>query len=1184
MQQSTGHGERVVGFHRAVTGVVVEVGLPALGLHALFHQVFVDVQQAAVREDALELVLQQLIHAGAAGDDDRADVQIVEGGGQAVEQHPVAGGDFLPLLCEAIGPLRIATAEIARWQHGLHAQIKQGGQGGQADFAVDAFRAAAGEVEHRFGIRFRVGTAQDGYLGFVLDVQQAAQGGPGDGQFHRLLHQFDGLARQRGRTGGVGRTLAGLAQQARGPKQAVTGVERRQAPLDQWLAQAADQPGLVAVEQGHGRLAEQAAALLAAFVQYFAHAHADIAEVDVHRAGVEAFVADGAVVGHIAQGVEVVQGDAATGLLLVEKGLDEQAGGENLVARRVEQIGFRHMGHAHRLALAAAQAVLDVVVEGAQLAVFENERFLFQQLQRGGVGAFQPGAGHELAGVEALCRVHAVLVAHKGLQFVLFQVLDLGQANAVLAGDDAVQLLRQRHDGVHQFLGPAHHGRVLRMHRDIGVHIAVTGVHVQGDEQPFITNALVNGAQFLAQGLELFAGEGLVQQLNDFPPVGDDDLPPEQEVQQGVAGAGFAFAQAEAVGELFRRFIQVLQQVFPAGGPLAHVPDQLVDLLQQDFPLLAGFPRVQPAGLFQPVADGLDDAQLVADGFDDVQPLHAPVVGRQVLQWNDHILVDLEGVGMGGDGGGTGAVQPETLAGLGADGDEAFAAALIGQAHDMAGGQPQRGLVIADEVGQQHHLGSLLSGGLGGVAHGLEVAVVQVLQPGQAHGRVGFHIAGDGEYGFHRRGHFRVEEFQADGTHMGGHAMENEAGGGDQPVATFLLHTRQAGEELVSDILAQTVLAEGLAGNFQPFRLAPAGFAIGFVVVDFKHHPFLLVNFPQVVADTHHFQPVAVGHDHAPGSEIVQGGAPEHGLLAAGVHGDIAADGGSILRGGIDGEGQLVLLGQIGNPAGDHAAFCPYRGHGFFHAGQGSFFHRPQADEFFGVDHRRKPGQGHGGAGVAGAATTGNDVQLQLGQRLYQRGYFRFRFRVDHHEGHFHPPVGGVGGVADPCGAGEVDIVLAGDAFQSLADLAPQGGVIPQLRGKLLHGIAGDFQKTQGPGVGMSTLFELLQPVFQRLYQQLPALAVVDEIVLQKGVAADHPEIPQHLEQHACRTAGAAAVAQGLNELPAFLAEKATDDVAVGEGSVVVGDLPNAMGHGFSSSAVVRPGWTVYPQASARAP
>jgi len=70
-------------------------------------------------------------------------------------------------------------------------------------------------------------------------------------------------------------------------------------------------------------------------------------------------------------------------LLLVQKGLDQQAGGEDLVARAVQQVGARDMGIAHRLALAAAQTVLDRVGDFADLALLHDQRFDFEQAETG---------------------------------------------------------------------------------------------------------------------------------------------------------------------------------------------------------------------------------------------------------------------------------------------------------------------------------------------------------------------------------------------------------------------------------------------------------------------------------------------------------------------------------------------------------------------------------------------------------------------------------------------------------------------------------------------------------------------------------------------------------------------------------------------------------------------------------
>jgi len=85
------------------------------------------------------------------------------------------------------------------------------------------------------------------------------------------------------------------------------------------------------------------------------------------------------------------------------------------------------------------------------------------------------------------------------------------------------------------------------------------------------------------------------------------------------------------------------------------------------------------------------------------------------------------------DGGGFLAVQPKLFTRLGADGDEAFAAARIGDAHHFAGGTRHVVGVVAGNVAKQRHLRQATALGLGGVAHGLQIAVVQMLQPGQQH-------------------------------------------------------------------------------------------------------------------------------------------------------------------------------------------------------------------------------------------------------------------------------------------------------------------------------------------------------------------------------------------------------------------------------------------------------------------
>jgi hypothetical protein len=125
--------------------------------------------------------------------------------------------------------------------------------------------------------------------------------------------------------------------------------------------------GLVALSK-HGRRIAGAERLLPHLAQQVAHVHGHVAKVDLHRARRQALVAHRAVVGHVFEFFPVLDADAAAGLLFVQEGFHQQRGGQDLVARAVQQVGARHMGGAHRLALAAAQAVLDAVGNGADVA------------------------------------------------------------------------------------------------------------------------------------------------------------------------------------------------------------------------------------------------------------------------------------------------------------------------------------------------------------------------------------------------------------------------------------------------------------------------------------------------------------------------------------------------------------------------------------------------------------------------------------------------------------------------------------------------------------------------------------------------------------------------------------------------------------------------------------------------
>ena len=227
----------------------------------------------------------------------------------------------------------------------------------------------------------------------------------------------------------------------------------------------------------------------------------------------------------------------------------------------------------------------------------------------------------------------------------------------------------------------------------------------------------------------------------------------------------------------------------------------------------------------------VDQRQLVAQAQLDVDALDALGVLAHPRQRDDDVLVDLEGVGVLADRGGALAVEPELLARLGADGDEAFARARVGQAHDLAGGARHRIGVVADDVAEQHHLRQAAAFALGRVADRLEVAIVEMLEAREQHAlsprrwldaaRQPEHVIADLDDRRHRV--FRVaEELEADRAHVLRHAVHDPARRGDEAVAAFLLDAGQAGEELVGDVLAEAFLAEHRAGNRRAARCARA--------------------------------------------------------------------------------------------------------------------------------------------------------------------------------------------------------------------------------------------------------------------------------------------------------------------------------------------------------------------------
>ena len=99
----------------------------------------------------------------------------------------------------------------------------------------------------------------------------------------------------------------------------------------------------------------------------------------------------------------------------------------------------------------------------------------------------------------------------------------------------------------------------------------------------------------------------------------------------------------------------------------------------------------------------------------------------------------------------------------------------------------------------------------------------------------------------------------------------------------------------------------------------------------------LVVDLAQVVVQADDFQPLGVRRHHAPRHEVVQRGAPQHRLLAAGVHGDVAADAGSFGGRRVDREHEAGALCGVASGVAIGAAWIP----GFARVMPGLTFHFP---------------------------------------------------------------------------------------------------------------------------------------------------------------------------------------------------------------------------------------------------
>ena len=292
-------------------------------------------------------------------------------------------------------------------------------------------------------------------------------------------------------------------------------------------------------------------------------------------------------------------------------------------------------------------------------------------------------------------------------------------------------------------------------------------------------------------------------------------------------------------------------------------------------------------------------------------------------------------------------------------------------------------------------------------------------------GRVGRRIEKALDLDDRRRRFARLaEELEAERPDGRWHPVQHEARADDDAVAPFLLHARQPCEELVGDVLAETHLAEEAPGNGEHF--APRhGAAIVTEPFELEGRSLRIVDLAEVVIDARHLQPLRIRRHHPPRDEVIECRAPQHGLLATGVDGDIAADARRIRRRRIAREHESVRIGNVHRAFRDDPCAAVDRRDRFRVPLQRNSLDAGESLELLGVDHRRARVERDRAAGIARAAAARNDRQAELDARGDDAAHFVFRIRMQHDEWVLDAPVGCVGHVRYALEAVERDVVLA---------------------------------------------------------------------------------------------------------------------------------------------------------------
>jgi hypothetical protein len=282
--------------------------------------------------------------------------------------------------------------------------------------------------------------------------------------------------------------------------------------------------------------------------------------------------------------------------------------------------------------------------------------------------------------------------------------------------------------------------------------------------------------------------------------------------------------------------------------------------------------------------------------------------------------------------------------------------------------------------------------------------------------------------------------------------------------------------------------------------------------------------------------------------------------LPAGVHRDVTADARGVGRRRVDCEDVARTVRRFLDASRDGARLGEQRRDRRDHAGQRGQLERRDALELLGVDDRGKRRERHAAAGVACAAAARDDREAGLDAGADQPRDFVLGVRRQHHERVLDAPVGGVRGVGDARESVEADVVGPGMRFERGARPASQFLDSAERLLEVPDRATGELEQAADLCVAdrvsrIAALLDVAEPVMQGLDEQAAPVRIVEQVLLEVGVAAHDPDVAEHLVQHPGRAARAPFRAQVVEQRPALRAEQADHDLAIRERGVVVRDL-----------------------------